>query len=152
MGSYVADHSEIEARLVGRLGFVQFSGSTRPKDADVDDYIDHIEAEINGVLSAAGYSNVPATADSDKAMIRQYVVDAVCVFVWTETFTENDPPFMVKKWDENYRSFISKLRRGEQHLPSQNPNSEADPAFLITRAPSRDDYFTERYDTTDWDE
>lgn len=154
MGNYAADHAAIEVLLKSRVGIPSaFSASTRPTDSDVDDMIEQIEGEINGVLSAQGYQTVPATGSSDIKLLKRYVVTKVGAMVWRVVFSEDDAPSHIKRWEEDYAEFLKRLRMGQQYLIDQQPLGEDQPYFQIVRHPTRDDYFTSRdYDERDWDE
>ncbi len=150
MGDYAAV-AEVEG-LLKRTGRTPFSDSTNPTDDAVSGYIDDIEGEINGVLSAQGYTTVPASASGDIKLLRRYVTEKVAAMVWGIIYAEKEFPAHVKAWREDYAAFLSRLRRGEQHLPDQQPQGEDDGGFLIVRTPSRDDYFSNRNGRTDWNE
>ncbi len=153
MGNYAAV-SDIVSRLQAWPGLATFDGTTTPTDTEVGEFINQVEGEVDGVLSAEGYPTVPATAASDVNLLKRYVADEVAAMVWGVKYqdAEASTPFAVKRWHEMYTAFLNRLRRGEQHLPSQQPQSEDEPGFLIVRHPERDDTFTYQYDEADWDE
>lgn len=153
MGNYAA-LDDIVVRLESWPGLATFDGTTTPTEAEVLEFIDQVEGEVDGVLSAEGYITVPATSTQDVNLLKRYVADEVAAIVWSTKYADSEAatPFVIKRWYETYVAFLNRLRRGEQHLPSQQPRSEDEPEFLITRHVERDDYFTYQHDETDWDE
>lgn len=147
MGSYAAT-ADVQA-LIPEF---TIGASTKPSTTEITALITQAEGEINGILTAQGYSTVPATGSNDVALLEGYVARKVAADVWLTAYQRDDPPYKVKTWREEWRDFIARLRRGDQHLIDQLPQGDDDPVFLIVRQPSRDDYFTERGDQTDWDE
>lgn len=143
--------TDIIARLQNWPTLSSFGESTRPTEAQVLAFINQIEGEINGVLSAEGYATVPATGADDVNLLKMYVADKVAAKVWGVVFAGTEMPAQVKAWHEDYREFLARLRRGEQHLPNQQPQSEDEPVFGIVHHPERDDTFSYRYGP-DWDE
>lgn len=144
--------ADVTARLQNWPTLSAFSDSSKPTEAQVTAFINQIEGEVNGVLSAEGYETVPATGADDVALLKMYVADKVAAKVWGVVYAGTDMPAVVKLWHEDYKDFLARLRRGEQHLPNQQPQSEDEPVFGIVRHPERDDTFTYRYQTEDWDE
>ncbi|MBZ0315088.1 MAG: hypothetical protein K8L91_01625 [Anaerolineae bacterium] len=129
-----------------------FDATTEPTLVEVTSTIDQVEAEVNGVLSAEGYETVPATGTASVNLLRGYVEKEVAYQTYTQVYGVNELPPAVKAWHEDYRAFLSRLRRGEQYLPDQQPQSEDEPIFGIVRHPERDDTFTFRWQPRDWDE
>lgn len=147
MGNY-ADLDDVRAYLQD----FTIATSSNPSESEVTDFITQVEGEINGVLSAQGYASVPATGTNDVALLQGYVARYVAALAWVVAYDRDDAPTKVKMWRDAYRDFLARLRRGEQHLIDQVPQGDDTPVFGVVRHPTRDDYFTERYDTTDWDE
>ena len=131
---------------------ITFDTDSEPTLDEVTSTIDQVEAEINGVLSAEGYTNVPATGTADVNLLRLYTETETAYKTYTQVYGVNELPPAIKGWHEDYREFLARLRRGEQYLPDQQPQSEDEPYFGIVRHPERDDTFTYRYDVQDWDE
>lgn len=150
MGTY-AVIADVEA-LLKRTGRTPFSVSTNPTIDQVNELIEDIEAEINGVLTAQGYTTVPASSSSDIKLLKRYNSEKVAAAVWGIIYAEDDFPAHVKAWRDDYAAFLSRLRRGEQDLPGQQPQGDDDVGFFIVRHPTRDALFTNRNRQTDWDE
>jgi hypothetical protein len=129
-----------------------FDADSEPTLDEVATTIDQVEAEINGVLSAEGYTNVPATGTADINLLRLYTETEAAYKTYTQVYGVNELPPAIKAWHEDYRAFLARLRRGEQYLPNQQPQSEDEPFFLTVRHPERDDYFTYRNQRRDYDE
>lgn len=155
MGSY-ADVADVEARLQGWLASsVPFTVSTEPTLAQVTDHVDEAEAEINGVLSAQGYTTIPATGANDVRLLRKHTANEAAYQVWVTAFSGmgGDVPGSVKAWHDGFAALVNRLRKGEQDLIDQTPQSDDDGVFLIVRSPVRDDTFTDRtVIESDWDE
>jgi hypothetical protein len=147
MGAY-ADGADVQA-LIPEF---TIGASTKPSTSEVAGFISQIEAAINGVLSAQGYSTIPATGDNDVALLEGVVAQKVAAMTLLAAYPQNDPPGKVKLWSEDYKDFMNRLRQGQQHLVDQLPQGESEPIFAISRHPTRDDLFTERGGNTDWDE
>lgn len=130
----------------------EFDTTSEPTLAEVTSTIDQIEAEVNGVLSAEGYVTVPATGTASVNLLRGYVEKEAAYQSYTQAYGVNELPSAVKAWHEDYRAFLARLRRGEQYLPDQQPQSEDEPYFMSLRHPIRDDHFTARQQYRDWDE
>lgn len=154
MGSY-ADAGDVEARLQGWLASsVPFTISTEPTLAQVDDHIDEAEAELNGVLAAQGYTSIPATGANDVKLLRKHTANEAAYQVWVTAFGgQGDVPDTVKSWHAGFAALVNRLRKGEQDLIDQTPQSDDDGVFFIVRSPVRDDTFTDRTAIeSDWDE
>ena len=147
MGAY-ATADDVQA-LIPRL---EISTTSTPTTAEVEAFITQIEAAINGVLSAQGYASIPATGTNDVEMLRGYVSAEVAARVWLSFFVSQDAPAKVTIWHDDFRDFMNRLRQGQQHLVDQLPQGDTEAVFAVVRHPTRDDFFTGRWDTTDWDE
>jgi hypothetical protein len=131
---------------------VTLSESSTPTLADAQAFVDQIASEINAVLLGQGYS-VPATGDNDVLLLRRYVSEKAAARVWHAGWGGfDDPPARVKAWEKDYADFINRLRQGQHRLVDQDPAGEEIPLFAVVRHPTRDDYFTARGGTSDWDE
>lgn len=152
MGSY-ADAEHVETRLANwRNMTTPFTTLTEPTLDEVNAFISQVEGEINGILTAQGYSTVPATGSNDVQLLRLYTANETAYNVWGVRFGHANIPEVIKEWHEGYKAFINRLRQGQQHLVDQLPQSESDGAFLIVRHPVRDDYFSYRNTESEWDE
>lgn len=128
------------------------TSSSKPNLTEVGEFITQVEGEINGILTAQGYESVPATGTNDVAMLQGYTSRKVAALTWLAAYPTTEPPWKVKDWAEYYRDFLKRLRDGTQQLVDQLPQGDSAPYFAVVRHPTRDDYFTERGDDTDWDE
>jgi hypothetical protein len=128
------------------------SGSSKPSITEVMAFITQIEAMINGVLAAQGYSTVPATGANDVALLAGVVQRKVAALTYLAAYQSDNAPDKIKVWNEEFTQFMNWLRQGQINLVDQLPQGDIEPLFGIVRHPTRDDYFTERWNTTDWDE
>jgi hypothetical protein len=100
-----------------------FDTDTEPTLAQATATIDQVEAEINGVLKAAGYTTVPATGTASVNLLRMYVETEAAYKIYTQIYGVNELPPAVRAWHVDYREFLARLRRGEQYLPDESPKS-----------------------------
>lgn len=147
MGSY-ATVADIQA-LIPEL---TIGATSQPSSSEVEAFITQIEAAINGVLSAQGYSAVPATGANDVLLLRGYVSTKVAALAWLVAFLADEAPAKVVMWNKDFSEFMNRLRQGQQHLVDQLPQGDSEPVFGVVRHPTRDDFFTERGGVDDWDE
>lgn len=153
MANPYADVADVQSLIRRTSGpGVTLSATSTPTLLEVEGYLDQIAAEINAVLVAQGYS-VPASGDNDVLLLRRYVSEKSAARTWHAGWGGfDDPPARVKAWEKDYADFLNRLRQGQQRLVDQDPASEEQPLFAVVRHPTRDDYFTARHETTDWDE
>ncbi len=147
MGAYAAV-ADVQA-LIPELAI---GPASKPSSAEVEAFISQIEAAINGVLSAQGYSSIPATGANDVLLLQGYVSTKVAALTWLAAFLSDEAPDKVRLWNDDFKDFMNRLRQGQQHLVDQLPQGDSEPMFGIIRHPTRDDLFTERWNITDWDE
>lgn len=78
-----ATHADVEKRIPDIVKGGNFSTTTTPKAADVDEWVDQIEGEINSILNSHGYVNPVATADDPQAFdwVKGAVISRACVEV-----------------------------------------------------------------------
>lgn len=78
-----ATHTDVEKRIPDIIVGGNFSTSTTPKAADVDEFVDQIEGEINSILNSHGYVNPVAVADDPQAFdwVKGAVISRSCVEV-----------------------------------------------------------------------
>ncbi|MFA5608407.1 MAG: hypothetical protein WDA07_14760 [Leucobacter sp.] len=126
---------------------VTIGPTTEPSATEVEGWLDQVSAEIDGILRSQGYEAAPATGANDLLLLKRYVAEKAAAMTWHAYYgavAGDVVPARVKRWEEDYREFVARLRRGEQHLVDQSPEGEADPVFGSVDHPSRDDYFTFR--------
>lgn len=120
----------------------------RPDRTDVEDIIDDVAAELDGIVQAAGYT-VPVTGTQAVALMKLYNTVCACVAVWHNGFISDAAPSRVDYWDKQCEGFKTSLKKGEQNLPGLTPTSDIDPAFAIATTPNRDRYWRNREDITE---
>jgi hypothetical protein len=109
---------------------------------DVQEYVDTVSSNLDGVLQAAGYT-VPVTAADAVALLKRYnTFGAACQAYHAGYRTEDILPPHAEYWCQEYRDFLSRIRKGEQQLPGLEPEGDIDPVFMIVQTPPRDRYFT----------
>lgn len=92
--------------------------TSTPTSDQVTTQIARIEAEINGVLRAIGYTTIPVTDSDDSALLAGHVTQKVAAWVYMVAFRGDDEPYKVKRWNDDYTAFLNRLRKGEQQLAS----------------------------------
>jgi len=113
-----------------------------PTYDDVEGFIDTVASNLDGVLQAAGYT-VPVTVTAAVALLRQYnEFGAACKAFHSTYFPEDILPPRAEYWCQEYRDFLTRIRKGEQQLPGVSPEGDIDPVFMIVQTPPRDRYFT----------
>lgn len=78
-----ATHTDVEKRIPDIILGGNFSTTTFPKAADVDEWIDQHEGEINSILNSHGYVNPVVTGDDPQAFdwVKGAVISRACVEV-----------------------------------------------------------------------
>lgn len=113
-----------------------------PTYEDVEGYIDTVASNLDGVLQAAGYTT-PVTGERAVALLKRYnTFGASCQAYHAGYRTEDILPPHAEYWCQEYKDFLSRIRKGEQQLPGLEPESDIDPVFEIVQSPPRDRYFT----------
>ena len=118
----------------------KFSATSRPNTDQVEEAIDGVSGEIDGVLQATGYP-LPVTDISALALLKRYAKFGASAQAWHSGYVADDEPARVTYWRETYEAFIARLRRGEQELPGETVDDEEDFAFAIVPHPQRDRYW-----------
>ncbi len=119
----------------------KFTSVGKPPKARVEEIVDEVSGELDGVIEAAGYT-LPITATAALALLRRYNTYGAAAAAWHAGFIlEKDMPRVVY-WNEEYQNFLSRLRRGEQYLPGISNDDASDyPAFGIAPAVRRENYW-----------
>lgn len=119
---------------------IKFSLNSRPNREQVEDILEAIAAELDGVAQAAGYT-VPVMATAAKAvMARENTLGAACE-CWHAGYVSDTAPARAEYWCTQYNDFLNRLRKGEQQLPGLLPVSDLDPACRIVPLVPRDPYW-----------
>jgi hypothetical protein len=151
MGTYVTDETSVEAYMPSIANAGGFSAATRPTTDQVLDFILKREAELDGVLRSAGYSP-PLTATEDTRHAGLHVTQIVVFDAFVAHFEFGDIPAQIQAFRKDWHKFLERILAGELQFSSETPLGAEDPVFYMVRPPTRDDWFTERYGQTDWDE
>lgn len=118
-----ATAADVQALLGPKSGIgATFSTTSTPTLAQVEGWLDATAAEVDGILRARGYATIPATGDTDKLTIGKHVAEKAAASTYHAGWGGfEDTPARVKRWEEDYTAFVSRLRKGEQHLVNQAP-------------------------------
>ena len=121
----------------------QFShNSGYPTYEDVEGFVDTVASNLDGVLQAAGYT-VPVTAVKAVELLKRYnEFGAACQAYHASYYPEDVLPPRAEYWCQEYKDFLSRIRKGEQQLPGLEPEGDIDPVFMTVQTPPRDRYFT----------
>ena len=113
----------------------------QPSITDVEEIIDDVAADLDGIAQAAGYT-VPVTGAQAVKLMKKYNTYGAAVAAWHAGYVSDTAPARVEYWERTYTAFLSRLRRGEQQLPAEDPTSDLDPVFEVVQHPPRDKYWT----------
>jgi len=119
-----ADGNDVQAHLnvLGGPG-ITLGVASKPTLTQAEQWLDEVSAEVNAVLTANGYSTIPATGDNDVLMIGRFVAQKVACMVWQAGFMSDDLPEKVKNWCAQYDQFLDRLIDGTYRLIDQEPRS-----------------------------
>jgi hypothetical protein len=126
---------------VEELMGIKFMSTSRPATNKVTETIDEVAGEIDGVLTAAGY-DLPIAGVASLQLLRRYNTFGAAAACWhTGYATDNSIP-RVEYWQQEYKDFLSRMRRGEQYLPDVDLDDDtSSPAFGVAPAAQRDQYW-----------
>lgn len=96
-------------------------GINRLPSAEIEPFIVGLEAQVDGILRAQGYTDVPATGDTDKAMIREMVRKKAAAQVYVTLHQPTRSPDFVRTWDIDFAEWLTSLRKGQLRLNDQDP-------------------------------
>ena len=116
-----------------------FSIEGYPSQADVEEVIEEISSDLDGIAQAAGYT-VPITGTSALRVMKRYCRLCTAAQVWSSGFVAMTNPTRFEYWDKECEGFKERLRDGDQQLPGLTPESDLDPVFDIAESPCRDPY------------
>jgi len=118
-----------------------FAATSSPTATEVEQMIDDVASEIDGVLRAAGYST-PVTATNALPLLRRMNQFGAAPSAFHGSALTDTEPARVKYWREAYDAFLVRIRKGEQYLPDLDPE-EADDEFAFGIAPGiqREEYW-----------
>lgn len=111
------------AQVQALIPELPLDATSKPTDTEVEGIIAQASGEIDGILRAQGYETVPATGDTDAAILGGQVARYAAAQSLLAGYTGNDAPYKVKAWLEGFEGFMGRLRRGEQRLVDQEPTS-----------------------------
>lgn len=123
MGNYTTA-TDVERLLDTML--IDFDTAAEPYEvttADVNAWIDGYEAEIDGILTALGYAQIPVQGTRDIALFRDKVAERTAAKVWSVKYHGNEFPDAVKEWLKTWELFIASLERGRRRLLDQSPTT-----------------------------
>lgn len=126
------------------------TSATEPNTDQVTMYLEARQGEVHAELRSAGYS-IPLTADSDVKLLFLKITQVVAADAYNAAATDAELPAKYRFFYEQWKSFLRAIRKGEYQFESSDPAGADDPAFAITRSPTRDDFWTVRTGD-DWDE
>lgn len=115
-----ADGDDVQA-LYNVMGGVEvtFGPATKPTLAQVEGWLDQLAAEVDSILTARGYSTIPASGTNDKLMIGRYVSQKAAAVAFHAGAMWDDTPDKVKLWEDEWRDFLKALEDGKRRLIDQ---------------------------------
>lgn len=121
-----ADGDDVQAWLDQLGGTTLTLGiASTPTLARVETWLDQLSAEVNSILTAQGYSTVPATGTNDALMIGRYIAEKGACMTYGAGFMFDDVPDKVSQWCESWDNFIKRLIDGDVVLIDQSPRAKA---------------------------
>lgn len=121
MGAYTTG-----AEVLGLLLDLGVGPVARLTEADAEQIITGLEAEVDGILLAQGYATVPATGLRDRAMLGEQVRLKAAARVYVTLHQPARSPDWVRTADIDWSEFLERLRRGQQRLVDQAPAAAGD--------------------------
>ena len=80
---------------------------------------DQVGALIDSVLTAAGYTTVPATGAQDVLLIGPFALEMAGVIAHRELYREQEEPARITGWERRFEAFLAMLRNGSVRLQNQ---------------------------------
>ena len=113
-----ASVSDVNAVLPAKF---QIGASTTPTSTQVTAWIAEYEAELNGLLVAAGFS-APATGSNDIVRLRRIIVEATACKTWPVISPADDDqlPAQVRGWCGTWAEAVKALQDGTFVLVDQS--------------------------------
>ena len=146
--AYVTDTQDIQDFIPD----LTLGASSTPTLTRVERFIARREGQLNVALKRAGY-DVPLTTANDVAFCAQLVTQVVVFDTWTAAYGMSDIPTAIQEYWLDWNKALKDIAEGDTYeFESSSALGENDPSFGIARFPTRDTIFTERYNTSDWDE
>jgi hypothetical protein len=120
-----ADVPDVQV-LLNQLGgaTLTIDGTSNPTTTTVEKWLDQFSAEVNSILTANGYSTVPATGTDDVLLIGRYVAEAGACKSYGAFAMFDDIPDKVSQWCKSWDSFIKRLTDGDLVLQDQEPRGQ----------------------------
>lgn len=120
-----ADGDDVQAWL-DQLGgaTITLGLASTPLLARVETWLDQLSAEVDSILTANGYSTVPATGANDILLIGRYVAEKGACMAYSAGFMFDDTPDKVSQWCESWDNFIKRLTDGDLVLTDQSGRAQ----------------------------
>lgn len=146
--AYVTDTQDIQDFIPD----LTLGVSSTPTLTRVERFITRREGQLNVALKRAGY-DTPLTTANDIAFCAQLVTQVVVFDTWTAAYGMSDIPPAIQEYWLDWNKALKDITEGDTYEFESTPAlGENDPAFGIARFPTRDEIFTNRFETADWDE
>lgn len=126
---------------VERQTQLTFTIAGRPTHDEVEEMITNTSSRLDGVAQAAGYT-VPVTGALALGLMEDACINGVSCRAWHAAYVSQDAPARVVYWCQEFKDFLTALRKNEVELPGLTPESDLDPVFAIVQQPPRDQLWT----------
>lgn len=100
------------------------NGTSNPTETTVEKWLDQLSAEVDSILTANGYSTVPASGTDDVLLIGRFVAEKGACMSYSAFAMFDDTPDKVKEWCEEWKSFIKRLAAGDLVLQDQSGRAQ----------------------------
>lgn len=112
------------AEVLDLLLSLQVGRPPRLQPSDIEALVEGVEAEIDGLLKAQGYPDVPATGARDRALLGLQVRRKVAVLAYMTLYQPTGrAPDWTRMWDVDFDNFKQALQDGKQRLVDQEPET-----------------------------
>lgn len=110
--------ADVQARLGALL---TLSASTKPTTTEVSAFIDQTSATVDGALTGAGYTTVPATGANDLLMLLDKVANKVALQTLYVAFGADNVPETSIEILGGFRDWLKSIMNGDSQLVDQEP-------------------------------
>ena len=103
---------------------ITFGAATTPTLTQVEGWLDALAAEVDALLRANGYGEVPATGTNDVQFIGRFVAQKGAAVAYGAALPYAEEPDRVKRWNDEWDTFLTRLINKSYRLIDQSPRSK----------------------------
>ena len=147
---YVTDVNA-QARALIAHSVAVLDGSSKPTLTTAQMFVIWREAELHTAMREAELTVIPITDETYLAKAQQMVAQIVAYDIWTAAFIDETLPPQIQNYLDKWNQYIKNIRSKTEMVETPT-EAQDDFAFGIVRPITRDNYFSNRYSRTDYDE